>query len=163
MKQWLNSLAPRERLLVLGAGLVVLGAVFFLAIWEPLYQGSAELEDEIQRDRELAAWVAGLKDEAQRLRQQASRQSIQGRDDSLLSVIDQTSRASDLGNSIQRIQPEGDDQAAVTISNADFNSLLQWLRELQQRYGVTVAALTVSRADQGNSIEARMTLQRPDA
>ncbi|MDT0636197.1 type II secretion system protein M [Spectribacter hydrogenoxidans] len=160
MKQWLNSLAPRERLLVLGAGLVVLGAVFFLAVWEPLYQGSADLETEIERDRELAGWVAGLKDEAQRLRQQASRQSIQGRDDSLLSVIDQTSRERDLGNSIQRIQPEGDDQAAVTVNNADFNTLLQWLRELQQRYGVTVEALTVSRSDDSDGIEARMTLQR---
>lgn len=159
MKAWFLSLAQRERILVAVAAAVTIAAVFYLAIWEPLHKGADDLEQRIVSQRELAARMTALKTEAEALRS-AGGGRVVARNDSLLSVIDRSSRDAGLSGSVQRIQPEGDNQAAVTIEGAGFNAVLRWLRELEQTYGVTADALTVSRGEEDGTIQARMTLQR---
>lgn len=160
MKAWFASLAPRERAFVVAAGVALAAAALYLFVWEPLFTAETQLRERVEREAVLAAWVSDLGSEAARLRQRAGETSIKGRDDSLLSIVDATARAAGLGEAIQRIQPEGDDQASVTLEAAAFNKLLFWLRTLERDYGVAVAALTVSRAEQTGAIQARMTLRR---
>lgn len=159
MKNWFLSLAPRERLLVAAAAAVTVAAVFFLAVWEPLHKGAEQLEERIVRERDQAAWIAAIAAEAETLRA-TGRGQVKAAGDSLLSVIDRSSRNAGLGDAVQRIQPEGDNRAAVTLEGSGFNALLVWLRTLEQTYGVSVAALTVSRGEQPGTIQARMTLRR---
>lgn len=159
MKNWFFSLAPRERVMVATAAVFTMAALFYVAVWQPLHQGADELETRIASQRELATRVTTLGAEAEKLRS-SSRDSVQATDDSLLSVIDRSSRDADMDGAVKRIQPEGDDQAAVTVEGAGFNAMIRWLRELQQTYGVTVSALNVTRGEDDGVIQARMTLER---
>ncbi|MDN5862836.1 MAG: type II secretion system protein M, partial [Salinisphaera sp.] len=108
----------------------------------------------------FAAWMTQIEAEAAALRQQGGRETIRGRGDSLLAVVDQTSRDAGLSAALQRIQPQGQDKATVTLDDAGFDKLLRWLRTLEQSYGIVVQALSVTREDKPGTVQARLTLQR---
>lgn len=160
LQRWLSSLAPRERLLVSAAALVVAAGAFFLFVWEPLHAGADELSQRIAGQRELASWLAAIETEAAALRRSAGAQDLKGREDSLLAVVDSSSRAAGLAQAVQRIQPEGSDQATVTIDGAGFNKMLFWLRALEHSYGVVVTSLAVTREETAGLVQARLTLKR---
>lgn len=159
MKQWFLSLAPRERVLVASAAVFAICALYYAVVWQPLHAGAAEFEQRIQRQRSLAVHVATMGAQADQLRAQ-SHGNFRGENKSLLAIINGTSRTAGLGDAIQRIQPNGRDEATVTIEGAGFGSLIRWLRQLQQKYGVTVSALHVGRGENKGRVEARMTLER---
>lgn len=159
MKDWFLSLAPRERVMVSAAAIVAVVALFYTAVWQPLHQGAAEMEQRIQRQRQLAIHVAKLGAQAERLRAR-TQGDFRAENDSLLAIINRTSRNMGLGHAIQRIQPDGPDKAAVTIEGASFNTMIRWLRKLQQQYGVTITVLNVVRGENEGRVEARMTLER---
>lgn len=160
MKEWFTSLAPRERLLVTIAGIVTLAGLFFLLVWEPLVTANDNLEQQVISAQELNNWLTDVEDQAVQLRRSGQRNSIKGRDQSLLSLVDETSRNAGLGNAVRRIQPEGGDQAVVTLEEAGFNQMLFWLSNLEKEYGIRATALTVSRGEKTGKVQARMTLKR---
>jgi len=161
MKRWFLSLQSRERLLVAAAAIVAGGGLFFLAVWEPLNQSVTELRDRADSQRELAMWLGEVKQRANELRQRGGGDPVKARDRSLLSVVDETSRNAGLGNAVTRIQPEGDNRAAVTLEDAAFNQLVFWLHELETQYGIRATALSVNRDEEAAGVvQARMTLER---
>lgn len=163
MKQWFNSLVPRERMLVIAAGIVTLAGLFFLMVWEPLVTANENLEQQVISAQELNNWLADVELEAQDLRSSGARNTQKGTNQSLLSVVDQTSRTAGLGEAVRRIQPEGDNQAQVSLEEADFNQMLFWLSELEKDYGVRATALTLTRGEKIGQVQVRMTLTRPAA
>lgn len=160
IRAWLDTLAPRERILVLTAAAVGGVALFFVAVWQPLDRAVADMQERVEREQALAAWVAGVSAEAATLQGTRRQAPVEGRNDSLLSLVDQTARQSGLGDAVRRIQPESDDQAAVTLEGAGFSALIGWLRDLERRYDIRPTALTVNRGEQPGTVSARMTLKR---
>lgn len=161
--EWFRGLAPRERRMVTAAAGVAAAAIFFLGVWEPLDNGVEGMRERVERERSLAAWMTGVRAEAESLRGRRPQSRIRGRDQSLLSVVDRTSRDAGLAEAVRRIQPEGDDRAAVTLEGAGFDSLIFWLRDLEREYGVRPTALTVNRGEAPGTVSARMTLRRGSA
>lgn len=158
--EWFHGLTARERQLVLAAAATVAAAIFFLGIWQPLDRAVADMRDRVERERALASWMAGVSAEVEGLQGRNPQTSIQGRNQSLLSLVDRTSREVGLAKAVRRIQPNGDDQTEVTLEGAGFNALLFWLRDLERDYGIRPAALTVNRGEAPGTVSARMTLRR---
>ncbi len=163
MKEWFNSLVPRERMLVLAAGAISMAVLFFLLVWEPLVTANDNLEQRVISAQELNNWMAGIQQEATDLRSSGRRNAIKGRNQSLLSLVDKTSRTSGLGEAVTRIQPEGEDQAQVTLEEAGFNEMLFWLSQLEQDYGIRATALTLTRGEKAGVVQVRMTLTRANS
>lgn len=160
MKEWFNSLVPRERLLVLAAAVVTTAALFFLMVWEPLVTANENLSQQVISAQELNNWLADVEIEVADLRASGRRGTLKGRNQSLLSVVDQTSRTAGLGDAVRRIQPEGDNQAQVSLEAAGFNKMLFWLGELEKNYGIRATAVTLTRDDKPGLVQARITLTR---
>jgi general secretion pathway protein M len=160
LRQWYEGLAPRERVAVLVGGLVVVLAVFYYGIWRPLNTSVSEGRLRLTSQAEETRWMLGIRDEARLLQASDTRRDIQGRNDSLLSIVDATSRDNGLENAVRRIQPDNDDQATVTLEQANFNQMLFWLRSLQRDYGVVARQMTVTRDEETGTIQARLTLAR---
>lgn len=163
LREWFDGLAPRERRMVLAAAAAVVAAIFFLGVWQPLDRAAADMRDRVERERALAAWMAGVRAEADSLQDRHPQTPIRDRNQSLLSLVDRTSREMGLAEAVRRIQPDGDDRAEVTLEGAGFNALLFWLRDLERDYGIRPAALSVSRGEAPGTVSARMTLRRDSA
>jgi len=163
IRTWLQSLEPRERLmLIIGSTAVVL-AVFYYAVWQPINHNLAAARAQVVSEAEQARWMQGLQRQAQALRAQSGDNRIQGRKQSLLAIIDTTSRARGLAEVVSRIQPDSNDKATVILDAAPFNAMLDWLHMLKQDYAIHIAALTITRGKQPGLIQARLQLARDSA
>lgn len=156
IKEWLDNLAPRERNLVYAGSVVLAALVLYLALWEPLANGRAQLREQVAAQRETLAWMQGAAAQIQSLRG-ATQQRV-GTGQSLLALIDQTARQNELSNAVKRIEPGGQDTVRVWIEDAAFDTLVQWLDLLQQRYGVSVDTITLDRENAIGRVSARITL-----
>jgi general secretion pathway protein M len=161
MKDWLESLAPRERLMVMAAAVVVALLLVYALIWSPLRGGYVELRDTVAGQRDTAVW---MQESAQLLaqlkRSGTSSQGLGGQ--SLLSLADSTARAGGLAGALKRVEPEGGNSVRVWLEGAAFDQLIQWLGSLAERYGISADTVSMERvADAAGRVNARLTLQAP--
>lgn len=160
MKQWFASLAQREKIMVVSAAVVVIVFLFYMVLWQPLTNGIGTLNTRVASQRDLVSWLAGVTSQAQRLRGSGNHAQIKGQDQSLLSLVDKTSRSAQLGKAVRHIRPDGQDKATITFDAAGFNKLLFWLHDLQKEYGIDTRALTVTSEDKPGQVQARISLER---
>ncbi|MES1925495.1 type II secretion system protein M [Salinisphaera sp. T31B1] len=163
LRQWYEGLAPRERVAVIAGAIAVAFALFYYALWRPLNVSVEDGRVRVTAEAEQTRWMLGVRDEARLLQSSGSQRSVQGRNESLLSIVDSTSRENGLGPAVRRIQPDNNDQATVTLEKANFNQMLFWLRSLQSDYGVSASQMTVTRDDENGTVQARLTLTRGGA
>ena len=136
MKDWFLQLAPRERILIIAAAaLAVFALVMTLGIG-PLLSNTATATQQVDDKQQLLVELDQL---AARLGPgggaQGNRTSVSS-NQSLVVLIDRTTRAVQLGNYIKRNQPDGNDRIRLRFENAPFDTLIVWLNQMQGQYGL---------------------------
>lgn len=161
LREWFFALAPRERVMVSVAGVLVVFALFYYVLWSPLNTALASAREGVNSESNQARWMLGVENEAQLLRASGAHRTPAGRNESLLAIIDASSRANQLGSAVTHIQPRNDNEAVVNLEQAGFDQMVFWLQTLQTKYGIAVSEATVSREnDNPGEVEARLTLLR---
>lgn len=158
-RAWWGGLAPREQR-VLGAGAAVAAlALLYLAVVEPVAKARRDRVQALEDARSLAAMLESLAVEVQRHRGAGGGATL-GANQSLLSIVDQSRRASSLTKPPSRLQPEGDGIVRIWLEDVPFDALLRWLADLQLRYGVRVDTADIERESGPGLVNARITLVR---
>lgn len=159
MKDWFNSLAQRERTMVSVAAVVILLALGYVAAWSPLSSRVARLEKSVEERQAVKQWMEQAAVEANQLRGAAG---ATGGDEhrSLLAVVDQTAKQSQLASAVKRIEPEGQEVVRVSLERASFDDLVLWLGSLQRTFAVRVADVSIERQAETGRVNARLTLKR---
>ena len=160
MRDWLDSLAPRERIMVLICAVVVALAVIWLLMWRPLDSRHDALRASVED------WETGLArlQRVAELRSSggASDQPLLGMNQTPVVIVDTTLRARGLSGALRRSQPTTSTGIRVEFENVPFNSLVLWLGDLSSRYAMDVQAGSLSvppRAEPGRN-NATLTLER---
>ena len=161
LQQGLNywmQLRPREQLLLSLAGLVLLLALLFLLVWEPVMQEHRRLQQNLVQQQQLLAWMQQSAAEVRRLQggKGQQRQDRARAGQSLLALIDSTAKRARLGAALKRVEPDGAGRVRVWLEQAAFDDLVRWLGQLQQRYGVRVDSIAVDRDDKPGRVAARV-------
>jgi general secretion pathway protein M len=159
MRDWFESLEPRERLFVsIGAGIVVIALLWGL-VWAPLDKGHRELQQRVSTwERSLAE----LRPLASMPRPQSGARpaSAAGSAQSPVVIVDSTLRSHGLGQP-KRSQPTPNG-IRVEFENVAFDKLVVWLGDLSFQYGLEVQAgsLSAATSDNPGRINATLTLER---
>lgn len=161
MKQWWQARNAREKLILIIGGVFLLLFLYYGLVISPLQNGIARMQQRQAGEMELASWLVTVAPEVQRLRRASGTGAVQRSGGSLLSVVDQTSKAAGLGKSITRMQPEGEAEVRAWLDQAPFNETLRWLRTLESSYGVEISELSFNRDTEAGRVKARVTLKRP--
>jgi general secretion pathway protein M len=159
MKEWFEQLEPRERLLVMIAGgLVVFTLIVMLGI-RPILNQSKRGHELVADKREL---LAELSDVAARLGPQRGtpQANASGTSQSLVLVIDQSTRSSGLAQHLKRNQPDGASSIRLRFEDAPFDTLIQWLQGLQNQHGISVTSANIDTAAVTGRVNCNLTLSR---
>lgn len=159
MKQWFAGLEPRERILVLSAGIVLAMLLFYALLWQPAHSGYDRIKRTIAEQRATASW---MRESAARVAQLKGTNPATGRglgNRSLLAVTDSTARAGGLAESLKRIEPEGSDGVRVWLEGASFDRFVSWLALLGNNHGINPESVSMERADAPGQVNVRLTLQ----
>jgi len=158
MREWLESLQPRERWMVFGCAAFVALVVLYLAVLRPLYGGVSRAETRIQEKRQL---LADIKSAAAQVRSGGRTVRVINTNQSLVVVVDQTTRKSGLAGVLKRNQPNGENGIRVRFDDAPFDQVLSWLGNVQDDYGLSIVSASFDGGAQIGQVTANLVLERP--
>jgi general secretion pathway protein M len=156
VREWFLSREPRERAL-LAVGMVAAAIiVFWSLVWEPLDRGATELRASVDQksrllvDLERAAALAPADGAAPA---QAAAQSM-------VVLVDSTSRQHGLAGAFTRTRPDGADGINVTFQDAPFDALLGWIVALRSGYGIDVESASFNGSRTSGLVSGQVLLRR---
>jgi general secretion pathway protein M len=153
IQQYLQRISPRERWMVLGGAVVAL-ILLILAIVMPLQTRVSATEARVEKKRDDLVWLRSMTPQLSAL--QVSRPPALT--ESLVVLVDRTARESGIGRSLVGSQPSGDGGLNVRLEKMPFDSLVAWLAQLNERYGVRVDSATVDAANEAGTVTATLVL-----
>ncbi len=156
----LASLAPRERVLVLAAATLAVFALLFTFVLRPLLSSHRGALEALATQR---AVLADIERVAARFGSQptgTAQVAIQPGTESLVVLVDRSTRAAGLGAYLKRNEPEGSSGIRLRFEDAPFDDLIKWLADLQSSQAVSVVAATADAAREPGRVTANIQLAR---
>jgi general secretion pathway protein M len=154
IQQYLQRLSPRERLMVLVGGAVIV-VLLIAAIVMPLQLLVTAAEQRVEKKRNDLVWLRSNASQLATL--QATRTPTLN--ESLVVLVDRTARESGIGKSlVGGSQPSGDGGLSVRFEKMPFDTLVAWLSQLRENYGVRVESATVDAANEAGTVTGTLVL-----
>jgi general secretion pathway protein M len=147
-------LPSRTRVLATVGAVVVISALLYSAVWRPLQKDLQNLRTSVPSETEQLEWMRAQEPAAKALR--AKRVANNG---NLIMSLEQTATARGLRSAITRIDAEGNNSARVTLESVSFNALVDWLSELQSRYGAVADEAAIEAKATAGAVNARIRLR----
>jgi general secretion pathway protein M len=156
LQQWFDKLAPRERWMVMGGALFALVALIFALGIRPLYQARDGAAKRLGEQRQL---LTDIEQVARRFGpQSASAAAVPTGNESLLVLIDRSTRERGLSGYLKRNQPEGTDGVRLRMENAPFDELLLWLSDVQSGQGLAAVSASFDPTGEPGRVNANLVL-----
>nr|WP_026026021.1 type II secretion system protein M [Vibrio rumoiensis] len=157
VNNWWQGISTRERRLVIaGLSLFIIGFVYW-GIFQPLSDRTEQAQIRLNTEKQLLQWVTSSADNIVSLRAQSGVRGSQ-RNMPINQVVSSTASRFDI--ELIRMQPR-DDMLQVWVQPLPFNTLINWLAELRDKYGLQVLFLDVNRTDKQGVVEVnRLQFQR---
>lgn len=144
-----KALTEREQKLVLVSAVLLIIALFYFAVWSPLNAALDKQKQLLNNQQSLLVWVKDSAARAQQLRRSSGgKRTFSG---SLPQAVNRTTAQYDIA--ISRMQPQGD-ELQVWVVQAPFNSVLEWLKAMENM-GVIILQADIAEADAPGYIKIR--------
>lgn len=156
IQQWLDKLAPRERWLVMAGGLFAVAALIYALGIRPLYQARDAAAKRVTEQRQL---LSDIEQVARRFGPQAGPAAqAQASNESVIVLVDRSTRERGLSSYLKRNQPEGSDGVRLRMENAPFDELLLWLSEVQSGQGLAAVSASFDPTSEPGRVNANLVL-----
>jgi general secretion pathway protein M len=159
MRAWLDNLAPRERLLVIGGAVLVALMLLWGALLAPLYGAADSAASRVEMKRELVNFLTNAAAElraAGNVPEQAGIEPGQ----SLVVVVARSAAQAGLDKTLTRNQPVGEDGVRVRFENVPFDGLARWLGELNSAAGLAIDSASFDRTRDTGRVNASLVLRQ---
>lgn len=162
MKDWWDTLAPRERRILRVGGAAVAAAALFLLLIEPALERREMLSARLQELVNEHAWVEAQAP-AVRARAQAggtgAAPPVRG-GSSPLAVVDASARSAGLGSALRRVRPL---EAGVEaeLEAAPYAPMMRWLASLETQHGLRVTSLGIDPGPEPGRVNAQLRVEDP--
>ncbi len=158
MKEILENLSSSERRTLIIGAVVLSVLVLYLVVWQPVFNSTEKLRQQLVSEQETLSWMGIAAQEIKALQGDSSAVVNRG-DRSLLSIVDQTARRSNLASALKRVEPKGQNEVRVRLEQASFNDVSRWLLQLQSKQGISVSTITIDRQDASGMANINLMLQ----
>jgi general secretion pathway protein M len=153
LEAWYAALNSREQLIV-RIGAIAGGLLLVVGIVLRLHGVVQTAEKRVATKRAAVSYIQGVLPELRDVPPPA------GAGQSLVAVIDRTTRDSGLNVNLKGTEPSGTSGVRVRLESASFAQLLLWLLKVEQEYGLSIQAATLERTDAPGRVNASLTFVR---
>lgn len=151
--RWRNFNEREQRLLTALGGVLGLAVLYFL-VWQPSVNAVTQAQQKLAGQQQQLHWVQQSLAKYQALSQQAQTEDSATTQSSTQRL---NAAASALELSIARMQPQ-QDGVLITIDQASFNQVIDFIAALQREYGLHVTIADMARLDEPGQVRVRQLL-----
>lgn len=157
MKEYWQQLSPRERRMLIAMAVVVGITIIYFGMWRPLQNGIENnrkaVTEKIRQIKTMQQYVL----ESRELRGNPNARRTVTSGNSLLVTIEQTAKQKRLA--LQQVKPEGNDGVRLNLENVAFDTVIEWIAQLEQQYGIWVDDISVERMPEKGQVNSRIVLK----
>lgn len=157
MKEWFESLARRERRMIVAAVLFVLLFLIYLLIVSPLMTANETLSQSVAEKADDYEW---MKSRATDARSRVLASTDGQKDDNRTLIARVTSELRTKNITPVQVRPEGETRLNVTLRDVNFTHLMDRLDHLQSNFAVHVAKASIEPGSETGLVNAQLTLAR---
>ena len=144
-------------LVSIAAALAVFTLIVTLGI-APIIRGTTKGHERVAEKREL---LFELDRVAERVGPQTGGSGVATGDiQSLVVIVDRTTRDSGLAPYLKRNQPDGADSIRLRLENAPFDAVIEWLSIIKNRHGMSAIAANIDTTSAAGRVNCNLTLSR---
>ena len=158
VQTYLDGLNPRERRLVVGGGIFLIIFILYQLTWAPFANGVVNMQTKVNKQQQDLLWMQQAAQEVKSLQGGSGGRGATYRG-SVLGLIEKSARQHGLGESIRKVQPEGQKGVRVWMDKVAFDRIMSWLDELQTKQGVTVSSFSAENTGQPGRVNIRMLVE----
>ena len=156
LRVWYAGLQQREQRMVAIGGVVVAALILVLGILLPLQTAVSSAVKRNQTEREDLAWMQVNAPEIRA----AGNQLPADTGEAPVVLVDRVGREAGLASALRGTQPNGTG-VRVQLEAAPFDTMVNWLATLDERYGFAIESITVDRAPRPGVVNASITFTQP--
>ena len=153
MKEWFAGLNQREQLSLFVLGIALVLYLLYLLAWAPLAQRREELALQNESVGESLQRVDAMVSEIMRLREGGVASTARR---NLTSLVNQSTGRH--GLQVSRLQPNSRGDIQVRLENAVFDDLLAWLDDVENREGLLVTEIAITRSGTTGRVNATIRI-----
>jgi len=157
---WYKNLEAREKLLVTIASIFLLIIIFYVAIWEPVYEGLDEQQKLYKSQQSTLLWMQQASSEVKALKRSGARTGNKNSNQPVSLVIEQSASTAGLKKNLSKLETSGKTGAKAKLDMVSFDQMLIWINTLKRNYNVTITSANIERADQPGAVNARLSFNR---
>jgi general secretion pathway protein M len=149
----INQMNSRERMLVSVAAVLLVITLIYFIMWKPIADGISERESKIEAQQELLQWVR--ENTGSYLAQKSAGAKAENSAQMPGSVTERVTRLAAAAKiELSRMQPQSDG-LLVVIDQVPFNTLLQFVENLQNQAGLTITHVDATEGDAAGVVRVR--------
>ena len=156
LQEWFDKLAVRERWLVLAAAGFAIFALVYAAGLQPLYAARSRAALAVEQQRSL---LNDIEQVARRFGPQNSSGPAMPSGESLVVLIDRSTRERGLGTYLKRNQPEGTSGVRLRLENVPFDDLTGWLATVQSTQGLAAVSASFDPSGEPGRVNSNLVLE----
>lgn len=160
MKVWWQQLSTRDRNILIWGGLFSALLLLWALVWDPLQDSRVGLRQSISEQRSTRLWLEQVEQMLLRQPNQNRPNTRQNYEGSLLRLVDDTIRMQGMAAAIERMEPDSPGQVRLWLRGAEFDSLVQWMEQVSNTYGLVIAQAQITKDEVGR-VNTRLLVSEP--
>jgi general secretion pathway protein M len=153
LKEWFAGLNQREQLSLVALGFALSLYFLYMLAWAPLAEQRNRLTLQNQSTAESLQRVDAMVSEITRLRAGGVASTAQR---NLTALVNQSTNR--YGLQVSRLQPNSRGDIQVRLENAVFDDLVAWLDEIENREGLLVTEVAITRTGSSGRVNASIRI-----
>jgi len=155
----LNALKPRERVIIIAGGILVLVVAIYMLALAPFYRAVHMRMERVEQKQADLAWMASVAGDMSVLNSQHPG-PIASTGESLVVLVDHAARDCGLSSALTGQTPNGPTSIRVRLEAAEFDKLVLCIGNLQQQHAVSIESATIDRTAKPGLVNATLVLNR---
>lgn len=145
MNAWWQGLEQRERTLVSSMGVMMVIAMVYFFVLEPLFSGATSYRERVATAETDLDYMKRVAPALKQARGTSRGEQRPNGNRTLLSIVDQTTKQFNL--TTRSSTQSGTDKIRVQFPDSSFNAMIGWFGELHTKHNVQIDAVNLIRED----------------
>jgi len=160
MKTWFNSLSPRERTLVIVAGIASLLLLFWLLLAKPLFDNHTRLNKIIASQTDTLKKMQLQSIEIKQLQKLTSK-PVTTNNKNPQQLIEHSLQTWRLKPSLERMQSQGANGVRLILKNANADRVMRFLYELENKNALSISEMVINNNKKESGFaDIRLTIKK---